>query len=117
MDSTRVDKIDQISRLSDLYFTLNQYATSLQMYVNYNRQSDMRAVFPNFRYCMIEMYYLVRFNDIIKSDVKFNSAMDTWLSKDLQRGISVKFCQYSLKLYTKFIEKLVQLGIIEDLKN
>jgi hypothetical protein len=108
-----ISKVDQLGRMAELYFDANQRAASMQMHINYNRQANMRAVFPKFRYSMIELFYLVRFYDAVKNDTKFIKAMNKWLNKDLQKGVSVKFCIYSLFLFSKFVEKLVQIGVVE----
>lgn len=113
----KVEKIEQLNRMAELYFSLNQYATVLQMHINYNKQADMRGMFPKFRYCMIELYYLVRYNDVVRSDKPFTLAMNNWLKADLQKGVTVKYCRNSLTLFNKFIEKLVQLGVVEDLRS
>ncbi len=114
---SKVEKIDQLSRMADLYFSLNQYAATMQLDINFNRRADLRAIYPKFRYCMVELYYLVRYNDIIKSDKGFTNSVEKWLKADLQKGVTVKFCKHSLNLFNTFIEKLVQLGVVEDLKS
>ena len=113
MESAKIEKVDQLTRIADLYFNLNSFATKMQMKISYNQFAEMRAVFPKFRYCMIELYYLVRFSDTIKNDLQFYNAMNTWISDDLRKGVDQKYCKYSLKLFSIFIGKLVHMGVIE----
>ncbi|MCK9576734.1 MAG: hypothetical protein M0R51_12495 [Clostridia bacterium] len=109
----KVEKVNQLNRMSELYLELNRQAASVQMTINYGNSSDMRGVFPNFRYCMIELYYLVRFNDTVKGDSSFSSIMEKWIEADLSKGIQLDFGKYSLKLFNRFMEKLVQIGAVE----
>lgn len=113
MESAKIEKVDQLTRIADLYFNLNSFATKMQMKISYNQFAEMRAVFPKFRYCMIELYYLVRFSDAIKGDLKFYESMNVWISDDLRKGVNPHYCKYSLKLFSIFIEKLVHMGVIE----
>lgn len=113
METQIVERASQQDRMLDLYLSLNHYATAVQMTINYRNTADLRGVFPNFRYCMMELYYLVRFNDTIKGDAQFTTDMRAWIDSDLKQGIQLKFGKQSLDLFSRFVEKLVQAGVIQ----
>lgn len=113
MESQIVERASQLDRMLDLYLSLNHHAAAVQMTINYRNTADLRGEFPNFRYCMMELYYLVRFNDTIKGDTEFAADMNDWIKADLRQGIQLKFGRQSLALFNRFVEKLVQAGVIQ----
>lgn len=108
-----ISKEVQLGRMAELYFDANLYAAQLQMHINYAELSAALTVFRRFRHCVVELYYLVQANETLKQDKQFILAMKKWLNKNLKHAPSVKYYEYSLRLFSAFVSKLVQIGVVE----
>jgi hypothetical protein len=112
-DTVIVGKIEQVNRAAEVYFYLNQFATDMQIQISYNHRFELRDTLQNFKRCMIELYYIVRYNKALSTDVKLKRDLEIWIADDCARPISLSYCRRSLKLFDKFTEKLAMIGVVE----
>jgi len=113
METQMIERASQQDRMLDLYQNLNHWASAVQMTINFRNTADLRAVFPDFRYCMMELYFTVRFNETIRGDAQFTAEMNEWLNVDLRQSIDLNFGNKSMKLFSRFAEKIIQAVVIQ----
>lgn len=116
VETAAVGKIDQVNQAAEVYFRLSVYATDLQMQINYRRMNDVQHTYQNFRRCMIELYYIVRYNKDFNKDGELIKLLNKWISDDsgqCRQIITVNYCKNSLLLYNRFTKRLAQIGFVE----
>lgn len=81
------------------------------MQINYNQKAELINTFKDFRYCMIELFLLIRLNKEVK-DNKVLEKVNKWRKVQCLRITNFKFYSDSLDLFDEFSEVLSKNNIL-----
>lgn len=81
------------------------------MQINYNQKSELRNTFQTFRYCMIELYLLVKENKELKDNIILKK-INKWRKINCLRIKDMRLYSDSLKLFDDFSECLYKSKIL-----
>ena len=102
-DTTTTPRTPQINRFVELHINLCHLSTQMNMQINYNQKAELRATFRTFRYCMIELYLLVKENKDLKEN-KVLKKINRWRKINCLKIKDMRFYSDSLNLFDEFSE-------------
>ena len=110
-DTTTTPRTPQINRVVELHMSLCQLSTQMNMQINYNQKSELRATFRSFRYCMIELFLLVKENKELEDNIVLKK-INKWRKLNCLKIKDMRLYSDSLKLFDEFSEVLYKSNIL-----